>query len=179
LQHRLLFSPSFLSVDLTAGLFTESQVVAGLRPPRPEDQGPSVLPGLRTKGPQSLGRGWAEGGEESKVWPLKIKLIPNALSLLCLILKGFIIINGVSRFHLKGSPFLSGWNRLDSSTGMLSLYGNIRLRKLYSMRENPITSRATRVFNGGLSLSFKTFILSQKVSGQCQSIHNPSKPFQG
>jgi len=34
---------------------------AVLRPPRPEDQGPSVLPGLRTKGPQSLGRGWAEG----------------------------------------------------------------------------------------------------------------------
>jgi len=40
---------------------------------------------------------------------------------------------------------------------MLSLYGNIRLRKLHSMRENPLTSRATRVFNDGLFLWFAIF----------------------
>ena len=75
---------------------------------------------------------------------------------------------------------------LDSCMDMLSLYGNIRLRKLHSMRENPLTSRATRVFNDGLFLrfaifpfiifEFQIFILSQKVSGQCQSIHNPTRP---
>ncbi|CAG8726993.1 9208_t:CDS:2, partial [Funneliformis caledonium] len=55
----------------TTGAWTRGRP-AVLRPPRPEDQGPSVLPGLRTKGPQSLGRGWAEGdlGVFESFWPI-------------------------------------------------------------------------------------------------------------
>jgi len=48
---------------------------------------------------------------------------------------------------------------MDGVMDMLSLYGNIWLRKLHSMRENPVTSRATNTLGMTLIRSLVPHLL--------------------